>query len=316
MKQTILFLLPICTVAVLMVPLSASSRGPIDQPPSTFTPTAFYYLPLVTKSWPQQPENVIIIIWDGTQRMHLLEMLDNGELPILEAFISENAGLLHAYIDSETCLPESGDGYNTATGPGNSAIATGLGYPGMANWTNKDPHPIPDGLTLWEWFQEQGYVTGIVCSKDSQFWPHIPLSNAKPDIDYWQVGWLYSWVTDMSIEFIQTYAGSQFFLWVHYQEPDNVAHYYGENHIETSLAIIRLDNEFARLLSELRALGLEGQTLIVLTTDHGFEEDGFKHRTCNADTKDLFLAPSRHGAHFYGCIETQTDIAPCIRGTM
>jgi len=310
-------------VALAMVPPSASSHGPSEPLPQSVPPapaaTSINYLPLVVKGWPPEyakPRNVIIVIWDGTQRAHLLEMLDNGALPNLALFISQNAGLLLAYIDSETCEPGSGDGYRTQTGPGNSAIATGLGYPGMANWTNKDPHPIPNGLTLWEWFEGRGYITGIVCSKDADFWPHVPLTNAKPDMDSWEVGWLYTWVTDEGIEFIHRYRHWEFFLWVHYQEPDNVCHYYGENSPECDDALVRLDNEFSRLLSELGDHGLEEETLLVLTTDHGFTEGGGGHKTCDADTKDLFLAPSRIGARLFGCVETQTDIAPCIKGMM
>lgn len=303
MKRTILLLLPTCTLLVLMIPISATSKSLVESPPPTFTPTSFYYFPLMVKNWPWRPEKVIIVIWDGTQRAHLLEMLDNGELPSLENFISEDAVLILPYIDSASCEPGSGDGYRTETGPANSAIATGLGYPGMANWRNKDRQPIPDGLTLWEWFKGRGYVTGIVCSMDAQFWPHIPLSNAKPDIDYWQVGWLYSWVTDLSREFIREYASSRFFLWVHYQEPDNVGHYYGENHVEYSEALVRLDGELGRLLTELGAQGIEDGTLVVLTTDHGFVEDGFGHGACNSDTKELFLAASSQASGFSGCVE-------------
>ena len=316
MKRTILLLLSTCTLLVLMTPISASSNNPVESPLPTFTPTSFYYFPLIVKNWPWRPDKVIIVIWDGTQRAHLLEMLDNGELPNLENFISEDGDLLLPYIDSVTCEPGSGDGYRTETCPANSAIATGLGYPGMANWRTKDVQPIPDGLTLWEWFKKRGYVTGIVCSIDAEFWPHIPLSNAKPDIDYWQVGWPDSSVTDLSIEFIREYASSRFFLWVHYQEPDNVGHYYGENHVEYSEALVRLDGELGKLLTELGAQGIEDGTLVVLTTDHGFVEDGFGHGDCNSDTKNLFLAASSRVSGLSGCVEAQTDIAPCIKGVV
>ncbi|MGB3906751.1 MAG: alkaline phosphatase family protein [Anaerolineae bacterium] len=316
MKRTILLLLSTCTLLVLMIPISASSNNPVESPLPTFTPTSFYYFPLMVKNWPRMPEKVIIVIWDGTQRAHLLEMLDHGELPNLENFISEDAVLLFPYIDSATCEPGSGDGYRTETCPANCAIATGLGYPGMANWSWMKPQPIPDGRTLWEWFKKRGYVTGIACSIDRQFWPHVPLSNAKPDIDYWQVGWPDSSVTDMSIEFIREYASSRFFLWVHYREPDYAGHYHGENHVEYSQALVRLDGELGTLLTELGAQGIEDRTVVVITTDHGFVEGGFGHGVCNSDTKDLFLAASRRPPGFSGCVEAQTDIAPCIKGVM
>ncbi len=319
MKRTWLCLV-ICTVVLWMVPIVASSYSPgvpqASQEPPVFTPTAFNYLPFVAKNWRTHNLNTIIIIWDGTQRAHLLEMLERGELPNLEMFIDQNAGLLFPYIDSETCSPGSGDGYRTQTGPANSAIATGLGYPGMMNWKNSDPHPIPDGLTLWEWSKELGYITGFVSSVDFDFWPHIPLSNAKAEIDYWKIETLRSSVTERALWFIRTYASSDFFLWVHYKQPDGAGHEYGENSPQYSTSLVRLDQEFSRLLQGLRDQGIEHKTLLVLTTDHGFIEDGDSHTVCTADTKNLFLARSDNGAELSACVETQTDMAPCIKDTV
>jgi alkaline phosphatase len=316
MRRTARLLLTVWALSLLMTPIWVSSSISVESPYPTFTPTSWYYLPLAAKDWPWGPEKVIIVIWDGTQRAHLLDMLAGGELANLERLIAGNAVLLLPYIDSETCEPGSGDGYRTETCPGNSAIATGLGYPDMANWTNADPHPIPDSLTLWEWFKGRGYATGMVCAKDRPYWPNVPLSNAEPEIDYWRAGGSRSWVTAMALEFIREYSNSPFFLWVHYAEPDNAGHTYGENHVEYSQALVQVDAELDTLLSELGAQGIGEETLIVVTTDHGFEEDGFGHQVCNSDTKDLFLAASPQVSGFSACVEAQTDIAPCIKGVV
>ncbi len=259
------------------------------------------------------PRAVIIVIWDGTQRAHLLEMLNGGQLPNLTAFAAENQPLTWPVIKSETCRPGSQAGYRTETGPGNSAIATGLGYTGMANWANDDPHPIPDGLTLWEWFKGRGYTTGIVSSKDLPFWPNTTLNNARGEIDYWKVARQpQSWVTDNALTFIRTYAGSRFFLWIHYQEPDTLGHSNGENSAEYSQGLVIDDRELGRIVGELRARGMLDETLLILTTDHGFNEGGTQHDTCSADTKDLFLAVNNRGRGLTGCVRYQTDITPCI----
>jgi hypothetical protein len=52
--------------------------------------------------------------------------------------------------------------------------------------------------------------------------------------------------------------------------------------------------------------------VLILTTDHGFNEGGTQHDTCSADTKNLFLAVSKRGAALSSCIRYQTDFAPCI----
>ncbi len=259
------------------------------------------------------PKGVIIVIWDGTQRAHLLEMLNSGQLPNLSGFIRENQPLTWPVIKSQTCRPGSEAGYMTETGPANSAISTGLGYAGMANWTNAEPHRIPDGLTLWEWFKRRGYATGLVCSKDEPFWPSVTLDNARREIDYWRVGKQpQSWVTDNALAFIRTHAGSRFFLWIHYKDPDTLGHGHGENSAEYTQGLVIDDEEFGRLIRELRAQGMMGDTLLILTTDHGFNEGGNQHDTCTPDTKDLFLAVNDTAKGMSGCVRYQTDITPCI----
>jgi LysM repeat protein len=297
----------------LVIPGCPQSASPTPTPrPPAPAPTPRPPAPAPTPS-SGGLRNLIIVIWDGAQRAHLLEMLDGGQLPNLRAFISENQPLMLPVIQSATCQPGSGAGYRTETGPGNSAIATGLGYGGMSNWQNADPHAIPDGKTLWEWFKGRGYYTGIVSTKDRPFWPHDPLRNARPEIDYWRVGEQpQSWVTDNALYFVQLHASSPFFLWVHYKEPDTLGHASGENSAEYSQALVTNDQQFGRLIRDLRARGLEGQTLVVLTTDHGFNEAGMQHDTCTPDTKDLWLAASRNGTGLFGCIRVQTDIAPCL----
>jgi arylsulfatase A-like enzyme len=244
-------------------------------------------------------------------------MLGNSQLPNLRALARRTGGLVLPVIRSATCQPGSGDGYKTETGPANSAIATGLGYPGMANWWNPEPYPIPDNLTLWEWFAARGYLTGIVSSKDQDFWPHSPLRNAKPEIDYWKISAQpQTWVTDSALEFLNEQAQCRFFLWVHYKEPDTLGHQFGENSAQYSASLEVNDQELGRLVDGLRAHAIAGRTLVIVTTDHGFDEGGLQHETCTADTKDLFVAMNRQMSSLRTCIKVQTDLAPCIKAAV
>jgi len=297
--------------ATLVPPTATSTTIPTYTPPPGPTPACRLL------GGQDGVANLIIVIWDGTQRAHLRQMLADSKLPNLQALLERGGGLLAPVISSSTCRPGSGDGYRTETGPANSAIATGLGYPGMANWQNIEPYPIPDNLTLWEWFDGLSYATGIVSSKDMDFWPHSPLRNARPQIDFWRVGGHeQGWVTDGALEFLDTYAQCHFFLWVHYREPDEVGHEFGENSAQYSASLEVDDQQLARLLDSLRARGIEERTLVIVTTDHGFNEGGFKHDTCTPDTKRVFLAMNRPIASLHSCIHVQTDIAPCIKAAV
>jgi hypothetical protein len=312
--------LPPTATNTMVVPLATSTPVPptaTSTPLPTNTPLPSPTPPCGSLGGQDGVGNLIIVIWDGTQRAHLRQLLDDHRLPNFQALQQRGGGLVLPVISSATCRPGSGDGYRTETGPANSAIATGLGYPGMANWQNIEPYPIPDNLTLWEWFDGLSYATGIVSSKDMDFWPHSPLRNARPQIDYWKVGaYDQGWVTDGALEFLDVYAQCHFFLWVHYREPDEVGHEFGENSPQYSASLQIDDRELGRLLSGLRAHGIGDRTLVIVSTDHGFSEGGLKHDTCTPDTKRLFLAINRPIPRLRSCIKVQTDIAPCIKAAV
>lgn len=268
-----------------------------------------------------EAKNIIIIIWDGTQRAHLLEMLARHELPNLQRLIDETHTLVLPVIDSQTCEPGSGDGYRPQTGPANSAIATGLGYPEMANQHNSHPHPIPDGLTLWEWFEErteEGYVTALMSLKAHDFWPYVPLKNALPDIDYKFISGSAGagGLTQELLAFVSTHASSDFFAWVHYWGPDVWGHKFGENSPEYTAILQKQDVQLGQILDHLSVLGLKEDTIIILTTDHGFEEDGDDHYKCIGDNTDVWLAVTANGKDLLGCVHKQTDVAPCLKNLL
>jgi len=250
---------------------------------------------------PDQPaaENVrvILLLWDGTQRNHFLDLYNSGHLPNLQALV-EDGGLLRTdlVIHTETCEAGSGDGYRTQTGPANAAIITGYGYPEQGNQDNGHPQPIPDEYTFYERLKATGSnaKTGIISSKHQDFWPTLPLANAPEAILYWFQGASpQDRLTDQAIVFLTQYAAAPFFLYLHYAQPDALGHAFGENSAEYGQAIVADDLELGRLVSQLTDLGIREQTRIVVTTDHGFEEDGFDHFDCIADDLDLWIAADR-----------------------
>jgi len=260
---------------------------------------------------------VILFLWDGTQRNHLLELYNSGQLPNLQALVNDG-GLLRTdlVINTETCQPGSGDGYHTQTGPGNSAIITGYGYPDQGNPNNDHPGPIPDGYTFYERLKASVPMvkTGIISGKHQTFWPTLPLSNAADVILYWYQGeGTQDTLTDQAITFLTRHGEASFFLYLHYGQPDGRGHAYGENSVEYSQAIVDDDVELGRVLSQLTSLGIRPQTRILVTTDHGFVEDGNVHDLCIADDLDLWIAAdsavliSKSGVDAY-----QTSLAPTL----
>jgi hypothetical protein len=266
---------------------------------------------------PPDETRVILFLWDGTQRSHFLELYDTGLLPNLRVLV-ENGGLLRTdlAIHSETCLPGSGDGYLTQTGPANSAILTGYGYPDQGNQSNVDPHPIPEGYTFYERLQAANAdtQTGVVCGKAEEYWPTIPLANAAPTVSYWFQGEAPpETLTEYADDFLTQYAGSSFFLYVHYAEPDTAGHAFGENSPEYTQALVADDRELGQVMSYLSQLGIRDLTRVLVTTDHGFLEGGHNHNVCNDDDRNVWIAADQAVLISKLGIDTyQTSLTPTL----
>lgn len=262
-------------------------------------------------------QRVILIEWDGAQRNHFLELYDSDQLPNLKAMV-EAGGLLRTdfIINTETCLEGSGDGYDLETGPANSAMHSGYGYPVMQNQDNRYPNPIPAGLTFYERLK-QAYPevkTGLVSNRCQDFWPLPALQNAQLTMDYW---WdMYSRnaiVTAKVNEFLGLYSSSPFFLFIHYVTPDNAGHALGENSAEYTNTMIDADTQLGLILAKLSDLGIASSTTVLVTTDHGFGEDAFDHEACTNDNWDIWIAANR--SQVIGNFEVpmyQTGLTPTL----
>jgi hypothetical protein len=262
-------------------------------------------------------QKVILILWDGTQRNHLLELYNNDQLPNLKSVV-ENGGLLRTdmVINTETCEAGSGDGYDTETGPANSAIVTGYGYPITQNQDNRFPNPIPQGLTFFERVKEEfpEIKTGMITNKSQSFWPLPALENAQPTIDYWWNNKAFNYrVASHASTFLNTYWTSPFFLYLHFRVPDETGHEYNENSSEYTNALIDNDNHLGTILTQLSNLGIADETIILITTDHGFEEGGFEHEECIDETRNTWIVSNRATAiGDYSVPAYQTSITPAL----
>jgi hypothetical protein len=239
-------------------------------------------------------QNVILIVWDGAQRNHFVELYNNNQLPNLKSMV-DGGGLLRTdlVINTETCLSGSGDGYDLDTGPACSAMITGYGYPVTQNQDNRFPNPIPQGLTFFERLK-QAYPeikTGIVSNRSEDFWPLPPLQNAQPTMDFWWAAKSRNTqVVNKTIEFLNLYSSSPFFLLVHFVTPDNAGHAYGENSPEYTSTTVDADTRLGQILTKVSELGIGSNTTVLVTTDHGFDEDGIDHEACTDDNRNIWIA--------------------------
>jgi len=80
-----------------------------------------------------------------------------------------------------------------------------------------------------------------------------------------------------AMELLEKYKAKPFFFFVHFAEVDHSGHKGGENSKEYNDALISNDTWTGKILDKLRELGLYDKTLVYVTADHGFDEDGKGH---------------------------------------
>lgn len=84
-------------------------------------------------------------------------------------------------------------------------------------------------------------------------------------------------VLDRAFYYLDKYRGHRFFLFIHFEEPDNYGHGYGENSKEYAEAIERNDSAIVELMEKLKEKDIASNTIVYLTTDHGMDEGKNKH---------------------------------------
>lgn len=81
-----------------------------------------------------------------------------------------------------------------------------------------------------------------------------------------------------AIELLDKYKDKPFFFFVHFAEVDHSGHQKGENSKEYNDALISNDTWTGKIIDKLKELGLYDKTLVYVTADHGFDEDGKSHK--------------------------------------
>ena len=80
-----------------------------------------------------------------------------------------------------------------------------------------------------------------------------------------------------ALELLEQYKDKPFFFFVHFAEVDHSGHGRGENSKEYNDALISNDTWTGKIIAKVKELGLYDDTLVYVTSDHGFDEDKSGH---------------------------------------
>lgn len=78
-------------------------------------------------------------------------------------------------------------------------------------------------------------------------------------------------VKEKSFSYLDEHHNKKFFMFLHYEEPDEQGHRYNEDSPEYEEAIIQNDVLLEELVFKLKQLGILDKTRLFLTTDHSFD---------------------------------------------
>ena len=248
-------------------------------------------------------DQVLLICWDGSQRAHVQAMMADGRLPNLQQLVNDG-GFAGTDITDHI----------TETFTGHAEMLTGY-PPGDLGIKNlKRYEVIPHELTLFDRLEQhfgaRNFTTIWLTSKKTKL-PALPgqlWSDTKPHADVWDgdTDRTNIWTGPLTLGYLQQYAspGAKFFMFVHFKEPDNRGHQFGENSPEYDAALMATDGWLGQIRGALDVQGVGSTAAVFVVTDHGFDE-GQQH---HYKSPDAWLAtnwaPLRDG--------DQKDVTPTI----
>lgn len=287
--------------------------------------------------------NVLLVGWDGAQRAHVKELLAAGKLPNLARLIAEG-GIADTRVKTGTTQTKPGwaeiltggsavrfrimsnneyrpipSGYTiferlkARFGDGVATIfITGKLY----NLGARGPHKIcanaytrdPDTMAQAYYLDEARFRGKTKDGKPPEWVSRAgePYFNAVKTVDlHYAADGPAETVGAKAVEVLEKYKKKPFFAFVHFREPDEEGHQYGENSPEYEKAIERADARLGDIVAALKRLGLYAGTAVLVTSDHGFDEGERVHR----NAPFIFLASNRPLAGGEG---DRKDVTPTI----
>ncbi|MDD4974241.1 MAG: alkaline phosphatase family protein [Bacteriovorax sp.] len=288
--------------------------------------------------------NIIVIGWDGSLRERVELLLKQGQLPNLKSII-DHGSYVSTTITKDATETKPGwtqilTGYSSkTTGVLNNKfyapIPKGLTVferlsqkfgkklkliflTGKVNNVGiRGPHNIcmnclkrstinSKKTRWWDEFAETPVFGGhkkIMNHREGE--PYYYLYNSKV-VDHFQTALIEGPnVLRKAFLVLDRVKNDAFFAFIHFEEPDEQGHVFGENSKEYSKALMDNDINLGKMLNKLKELNLVNNTILIVTTDHGFDIGKHSHH----DARNTFLVSTIKNLRPTG---DRLDITPTI----
>ena len=285
------------------------------------------------------PENIILIGWDGAGRSNVKEAMAAGELPALEKLASEGnivsvdvlrttdtksgwTQILTGYEPEKTGvfsnyfygpIPEGHTVFERLEkhfGPKN--IRTGAVIAKSIHVDADPPEREPVKGADLEKLKKKlkvGYSEHMLEYENDVAYrvtPAKPYYYTQNGVDLFVNGLKTDRaVGEKTMGLIEKWKDKRFFIFVHFGTIDRLGHMYGEDSQAYRDAYASADLWTGKIMDRLAELGLYEETLVYVTSDHGFDVGKRKH----LDAPYVFLATNDPDVQRRG---TRADIAPTI----
>jgi hypothetical protein len=308
-------------------PPVASKTAPA-QPPQAAPGAAVAQPPPVRK--------VVLVGWDGADRRRIKQYMEAGDLPVLRG-LSERGALVAIDILRTTDTKAGWSQILTGYEPEKTGVYNNWRYRPIPkgytvferledhfgrdrfvtvavigkhnNLGDEPPRRIPSNgkkKPKKPWEQNQEIAIIEVDGKKYESIPGKPYYYTTRSLDVWENGLKKDErVGSRAIELLREHAQDDFFFFVHFAEIDTKGHHQGEGSARQREAYVSADTWTGRILDALEELGIAEQTIVYVTSDHGFDWRQRQHK----DAPYVFLATDDPAVRRRG---ERADIAPTI----
>lgn len=270
-----------------------------------------FYTSICLGAEANKDQSVLLIGWDGTRLARIKELLKEKKLPHLQAVIDKGSFVeinLKTKTDTKAGWAEILTGYDyTVNHVKNNrfydAIPKGLTVferlkskfssklttlliAGKSTHLGiRGPHKVcqncvarrPNVRELMEWWnEEKAKKLETVDKRERHFTPR----GGEPYYNAYRFKAIDVYKNDLKagnnvLEFankeLEKLKGKNFFAFIHFQEPDEEGHLFGEHSKEYKEALIDNDRRLGEILKSVEKFGLNKNLRIFIVSDHGFD---------------------------------------------